>query len=188
MLATSRVVLKEGSRGKEVYNLQAGLKQLNFYSGKIDSIFGSQTKIAVINFQKAYGLVADGIVGSQTWEKLEEQLNQNLPKDKWRKMTAAEEIDEIKSIISHRMGVVALNQVTMENFIGYSCTRSFYINDRFDGFQTLMRVQCTPPRGASSVTSYDEIRVIFNRFEGYIEDFQIERISPDITPKIELPD
>ncbi len=187
MLTTSTVVLKEGSRGEQVSKLQMGLQKLNFYFGNIDGIFGSRTKAAVIEFQKAHGLVADGIVGSQTWTTLEAQLNQK-PKDKWRKMTAAEEIDEIKSIISHRMGVVALNQVAMENFIGYGCTRSFYINEPYGGYQTLMRIKCTPPRGASSAIAYDEIRVIFNRFEGHIEDFQIERVSEETPAKTELPD
>ena len=41
--------LKEGSRGAEVIKLQETLKQLNFYSGAIDGIFGSQTKDAVVN-------------------------------------------------------------------------------------------------------------------------------------------
>ena len=36
----------------------------------IDGIFGNNTKNAVINFQRYYGLKADGIVGCQTWKKL----------------------------------------------------------------------------------------------------------------------
>lgn len=35
-----------------------------------DGIFGSQTKQAVINFQKAHGLSADGVIGQNTWRKL----------------------------------------------------------------------------------------------------------------------
>jgi GH24 family phage-related lysozyme (muramidase) len=35
-----------------------------------DGIFGQLTKQAVINFQYAHGLVADGIVGQKTWAKL----------------------------------------------------------------------------------------------------------------------
>lgn len=35
-----------------------------------DGIFGSQTKIAMQNFQARYGLTADGIVGQNTWRKL----------------------------------------------------------------------------------------------------------------------
>ena len=35
-----------------------------------DSIFGNGTKQAVINYQRSKGLVADGIVGRNTWRKL----------------------------------------------------------------------------------------------------------------------
>lgn len=36
--------------------------------------------------------------------------------DKWRRMTEAEEIKEIKSLINSLMGVAALNQVALEGF------------------------------------------------------------------------
>lgn len=188
MNATS-IVLKEGSRGQEVIKLQEGLKKLNFYSGAIDGVFGSATKDAVIKFQRAQGLVADGIVGTKTWSKLNEMLGNNMSQNKWRKMTPQQEIDQIKSLIDSRMGVAALNQLALENFIGYDCTRKFYINDEFGGFQTLMQVKCSTPRGASSAIGYEEIRVTFNRFESNIENFEIERISEETgSPKFELPE
>ncbi|MBF2018442.1 MAG: peptidoglycan-binding protein [Rivularia sp. T60_A2020_040] len=188
MNATS-TVLREGSRGQEVVKLQEGLKKLNFYSGAIDGVFGSATKDAVIKFQRAQGLVADGIVGTKTWSKLNEILGNNMSQNKWSKMTPQQEIDEIKSLIDSRMGVAALNQLALENFIGYDCTRKFYINDEFGGFQTLMQVKCSTPRGASSAIGYEEIRVTFNRFESNIENFEIERISEETgSPKFELPE
>ncbi|MEO0687933.1 MAG: hypothetical protein AAFY76_23475 [Cyanobacteria bacterium J06649_11] len=113
----------------------------------------------------------------------------NQPKDKWVRMNQEQEIKEIKSIINSRMGVAALNQLALEGFIGFGCKRSFYINQPFGGFQTLMRVKCNQPKGASSAIGYDEIRVVFNRFEGNIEDFKIERVSKETgSPKIKLPD
>ena len=75
--------LREGSKGAEVVKLQEILKQINFYSGVIDGIFGSVTKDAVVRFQREYGLVADGIVGSKTWFKLNEIAGDTI---EWRKI------------------------------------------------------------------------------------------------------
>ena len=60
------VLSKTGSRGNEVRKIQTKLKQLGYYKGSIDGIFGSDTKKAVINFQKSCGLTADGIAGPKT--------------------------------------------------------------------------------------------------------------------------
>ena len=109
--------------------------------------------------------------------------------DKWVRMSEKQEINQIKSLIDSRMGVAALNQLALEGFIGFGCNRSFYINQRYGGFQTLMRVKCDKPKGASSAIGYSEIRVVFNRFEDNIEDFKIERVSQETgSPKIKLPD
>lgn len=109
--------------------------------------------------------------------------------DKWRRMNEKESVNQIKSLINSRMGVAALNQLALEGFIGFDCKRSFYVNERYGGFQTLMRVKCDKPKGASSAIGYDEIRVVFNRFEDNIEDFKIERVSKETgSPKIKLPD
>ena len=109
--------------------------------------------------------------------------------DKWVRMSEKQEINQIKSLIDSRMGVAALNQLALEGFIGFGCKRSFYINQRYGGFQTLMRVKCDKPKGASSAIGYSEIRVVFNRLEDNIEDFKIERFSQETgSPKIKLPD
>ena len=63
-------LLKYGSRGTEVKNLQQQLIKLGYLKGKADGIFGSQTRAAVIKFQKDYKLKQDGIVGPETRSKL----------------------------------------------------------------------------------------------------------------------
>lgn len=63
-------VLRQGSRGGEVKEVQQRLKKWGYYSGAVDGIFGSGTKKAVIAFQKKNGLTADGIVGKATYKAL----------------------------------------------------------------------------------------------------------------------
>lgn len=55
-----------GSSGSEVTQIQTRLKEWGYYDGAVDGIFGTQTRNAVIKFQKANGLVDDGIAGSKT--------------------------------------------------------------------------------------------------------------------------
>jgi predicted acylesterase/phospholipase RssA len=59
-------ILKEGSSGPEVIELQESLKNLGFNPGIIDGDFGPTTKAAVIAFQNSKELLADGIVGLRT--------------------------------------------------------------------------------------------------------------------------
>ena len=63
-------VLRQGSTGGEVKEVQRRLKMWGYYSGAVDGIFGSATKKAVILFQQKNGLVADGIVGKATYQAL----------------------------------------------------------------------------------------------------------------------
>ena len=62
--------LKLGSRGQDVVELQTKLNYVGFNVGKADGIFGLMTKQSVINFQRAYRLAVDGIVGPNTVKAL----------------------------------------------------------------------------------------------------------------------
>ena len=57
---------KLGSRGEEVRKIQKKLKELGFYSGSVDGIYGTATKQAITAFQKSCGITADGIAGKKT--------------------------------------------------------------------------------------------------------------------------
>lgn len=59
-----------GMSDNNVLLIQRKLSDLKYPVGKIDGIFGSSTKSAVINFQILNGLAGDGIVGEMTWNKL----------------------------------------------------------------------------------------------------------------------
>lgn len=64
------VTYRQGSQGQEVREIQQRLKDWGYFDGTVDGIFGSQTRNAVIRFQRANGLSADGIVGNSTLEQL----------------------------------------------------------------------------------------------------------------------
>lgn len=62
----TQTLSKVGSQGEEVRAIQTKLVELGYLNGKIDGIYGDQTKAAVIQFQKSQGLSADGIAGPKT--------------------------------------------------------------------------------------------------------------------------
>lgn len=64
---TEVVAVATTSENKQV---QQKLKDLGYYKGAVDGIFGSQTIQAVKNFQRDYGLKVDGIVGTKTLNAL----------------------------------------------------------------------------------------------------------------------
>ncbi len=53
-------------RGDDVSDLQMRLGCLGFHSGRVDGIFGPQTRAAVGAFQRDLGLVCDAVVGPET--------------------------------------------------------------------------------------------------------------------------
>ena len=68
--AAAQPTVYSGSRGESVKTLQEKLNAKGFNAGSVDGIFGKNTQAAVMAFQKANGLAADGIVGKLTWAKL----------------------------------------------------------------------------------------------------------------------
>lgn len=64
-------ILKKGSSGPDVLNLQTTLKQLGFDPHGVDGVFGPGCQAAVIAFQKSKGLTPDGIVGPATMAALQ---------------------------------------------------------------------------------------------------------------------
>ncbi len=59
-------VLRSGSNGDAVSQLQKKLKDLGYYTGTVDGSYGAGTVNAVKAFQQVNGLDADGIAGQQT--------------------------------------------------------------------------------------------------------------------------
>lgn len=63
-------VLKRGGKSSSVLFLQRLLLSYLYPINNLDGIFGGETERAVKAFQSENGLVADGIVGANTWRKL----------------------------------------------------------------------------------------------------------------------
>ena len=106
----------------------------------------------------------------------------------WQKMTTAQKEQAWQYILNSPLGIAALNQLAIEGFISPSCPKTFYTNAAYDGFQFLLMVNCPTARGVSTAVSYEEMRVVFNRFEDNIENFQVERVSSEKPPATLLPD
>jgi len=53
--------------GPDVGYLQERLKEIGYYTGPINSIYDFDTEKAVKDFQEAFGLQVDGIVGPDTY-------------------------------------------------------------------------------------------------------------------------
>ena len=69
-ISTAAAILRQGSKGGEVKEVQRRLKLWGYYNGSVDGTFGAGTKAAVIAFQKKNGLKADGVVGKSTYKAL----------------------------------------------------------------------------------------------------------------------
>ncbi|WP_180966000.1 peptidoglycan-binding domain-containing protein [Fischerella thermalis] len=72
--SSSSNVLKVGSRGAAVTQLQQSLRTLGYYKGPITGYFGQETEQAVIRFQQSKKLQADGVAGTNTLQLIRTNL------------------------------------------------------------------------------------------------------------------
>ena len=64
-------ILRRGVSGSAVERLQQALKEASFNPGAVDGRFGPATEAALMGFQRACGLHADGVCGPLTWARLD---------------------------------------------------------------------------------------------------------------------
>lgn len=69
-MLTPLPLLKRGAKGEAVWAMQTLLTDRGYSTGGVDSDFGANTAAALIRFQAAKGLEADGECGKMTWAKL----------------------------------------------------------------------------------------------------------------------
>ena len=65
-------ILRSGSSGEAVRELQVALNETGHDPGPIDGAFGAQTEAAVKAFQQDRGISVDGVVGLITWRNIDE--------------------------------------------------------------------------------------------------------------------
>lgn len=70
----SRPAGASGGHDEAVADLQRDLMRLGYAPGRVDGLMGPRTREAVRAFQRARGLVADGIPGDMTREEIEQAL------------------------------------------------------------------------------------------------------------------
>ena len=78
----STLALQKGNRSPQVTSLQKKLQSAGYFDGPITGYYGSLTQEAVINFQKAKGLTANGIADEETLQALESSSVTPTPSEK----------------------------------------------------------------------------------------------------------
>lgn len=62
--------IDSGDRGADVMAIQLRLKELGFFKGNANGIYGEETKRAVHSFQRASGLKPDNRINRKCWEAM----------------------------------------------------------------------------------------------------------------------
>lgn len=108
-VAGQALAIQKGSNGAEVTSIQKCLNKLGFFRGPITGKFGSLTQQAVIGFQQANKLPADGVVGGSTQPRLQQACQSQTPRGNIQK-TSNSNISGGLQLGSRGPGVTKLQQ------------------------------------------------------------------------------
>lgn len=89
-------ILRRGAEGAAVERLQRHLAAAGFRPGRLDGRFGPATEAALLAFQKARGLLADGVAGPLTWRALD-PAEAEAPQDLTERIT----VDLVAAMFPH---------------------------------------------------------------------------------------
>ncbi|MDQ3065296.1 MAG: peptidoglycan-binding protein, partial [bacterium] len=126
------LVLKSGSSGTCVATLQQKLNYFSCAAGPADGIFGSMTDGAVRRFQTANSLYVDGVVGSQTWNRLYSTAAMPCGSDNDAADRALCTNSTSKCILVHRVG----NVNRLELYQNAVLVESVTVNTGMAGYRT----------------------------------------------------
>ncbi|HEX5543306.1 MAG TPA: L,D-transpeptidase family protein [Micromonospora sp.] len=132
--ASTQPVLRQGSRGTAVADLQRRLAALRYDVGPIDGIFGSSTYHGVVAFQKVNNLARDGIVGPKTWAALARPV---IPKPKYTHSGYSLEANLTKQVLylARQGSVVRIVDASSGKASTPTPTGNFKIQRRIDGWR-----------------------------------------------------
>jgi peptidoglycan hydrolase-like protein with peptidoglycan-binding domain/GH25 family lysozyme M1 (1,4-beta-N-acetylmuramidase) len=132
---SSSDVLRLGSLGDDVSNLQSNLNKLG-YGLTVDGSFGPLTEKAVISFQSAHSLDPDGVAGPLTYAKITNLLN-----------GSDSSVLEIQQNLN-RLGIASLT----EDGISGPCTQA-----AIRSFQSIAGISVDGIYGSQSAAAYQVI-------------------------------
>lgn len=159
--------LQPGARGPAVQQLQNTLKLLGYYEGPVDGNYGQTTEVAVLNFQKAIGLTADGVAGPSTLSRLQELQTAKTKATKPTPTSTSTPAKPKRSWIGWLIGVVA---------IAGAGTGILYLFTRNHG--SSKPVQALPSPDATTVSSLGR--------EGHASEVPNQLHADTVEPEVEV--
>ena len=145
-------VLKKDMSGGRVAELQKGLKQLGFFSQSPTGYYGEVTEAAVIDFQKEYGLAADGMAGESTFDKLNNLLEEVTNRPLLKKGMNSPQVAALQSDLK-QLGFFALNPT------------GYYGDATEDAVVKLQKKHGMDPDGKVGTDTYKRIDILLKRVE-----------------------
>lgn len=150
--------LKWGATGPDVKKLQQALKNRGYYSGKIDSAFGSGVYAAVKAFQKQYGLKVDGVAGPATqillYGSTESSVNTSTSLKKGSSGTAVRNLQYVLYELGYYDGKIngEYNDATADAVRAFQINNDITPVDGVAGSKTLRIVYSGNAVGASATS------------------------------------
>ncbi len=180
--AVKYTALAVGSTGSQVRALQEALTELGYYTGEIDSKYGSDTKAAVTTFQKRNGLTQDG----EADQELQLLLYEGKPKNVkgYRKVIKTVPMVSGITIQSGNTGEAVENMQTRLTELGYYAGE---INGTCDkatvaaikAFQTKMSIT------ADGVATADVLTILYSASAIASSDVVTPTPTPTVAPPTE---
>jgi N-acetylmuramoyl-L-alanine amidase len=93
-------------RGDDVSDLQHRLGRLGFNAGRVDGIYGAGTARAVADFQRNYGIAADGVCGYETLRALDRLAERTRAGEHVASVHETERLREARPTLAGRRIVV----------------------------------------------------------------------------------